>query len=75
MDGKPIIVPMRKLVTMEAPNGEMHITQKGDTYYLEYHNPLFKGSPFKVPQSFSTDLSVQEIMSSDEVQALMLKFR
>lgn len=71
----PIIIPMTKKVVSEVPHGEMKITIKDNSYYLEYFNPLYIGSPFKVPQQFSTTLSIETIMNSGEVASFMGRFK
>lgn len=67
-------IPMTKKIVMETRNGEMEITKIGDSYHLTYHNPIYKGSPFKVPTSFSTSFTVDEILNSSEVLKFMTAF-
>lgn len=69
-----VTVTMKKKIVMEAENGEMKITRDGDTYRLEYHNRFYKNSPFKVPTTFSTDFTIEEIISSHEVTKFMRRF-
>jgi len=67
-------IPMTKKIVMETRNGEMEITKIGDSYHLTYHNPIFKGSPFKMPTSFSTDFTIDQILKSSEVLTFMSRF-
>lgn len=67
-------IPMTKKIVMETRNGEMEITKIGDSYHLTYHNPIYKGSPFKVPTSFSTSFTIDEILNSSEVLTFMSRF-
>jgi len=69
-----ITVPMTKTVVNTVKNGEMIIELKGDTYHLEYHNHLYKNSPFKVPTSFSNSFSINQILKSHEVITFMNRF-
>lgn len=69
-----IIVPMTKKIFLETRNGEMKIKRKGDTYSLEYHNPIYVNSPFKMPTQFSTDFTIEEIIKSNEVVKFMSRF-
>lgn len=67
-------VPMYKTVTYQVLNGEMEIVKEDDSYHLTYHNPIYKNSPFKLPQSFSTSFLIQEILASSEVISFMTRF-
>lgn len=69
-----MLIPMTKKVVSETRSGAMAITKIGDSYRLTYHNPIYKGSPFKVPTSFSTAFSINEILKSSEVLAFMSRF-
>ena len=67
-------VPMTKKIVMELNNGEMEFERIGDTYHLTYHNPIYKNNPCKVPTSFSTDFTIEQIMNSNEVLTFMTRF-
>jgi hypothetical protein len=69
-----ITVPVTKRVTYEVAHGQMHIESIEDTYYLTYLNPIFKGSPLKLPMQFSTDFTIEEIMKSSEVTGFLSRF-
>lgn len=67
-------IPMTKKITMETSNGEMEFLKIEDSYHLTYHNPVYKNNPFKVPTSFSTDFTIEQIMNSHEVSTFMCRF-
>jgi hypothetical protein len=69
-----ITISVTKTVCYEVPNGELRIISVGNTRYVEYHNPLFKGNPFKLASSFSTTFTVQEICESSEVVKFLSRF-
>jgi len=68
------VIPITKTVTYEVPNGELHVKLEGDTYYVWYHNPLYKGSPFKLSVCFSTSFTMREIAESSEVISFVSRF-
>jgi hypothetical protein len=67
-------IPMTKKVITFVENGVMKFERINDTYYLEYHNNLYTGSPFKLPMQFSTEFKIYEILSSPEVINFMKRF-
>lgn len=69
------IVQMTRAITVQAPNGEMHIEKIGDSYHLTYHNQLYKGSPFPLPMQFNTDFSLDQIINSSEVITFLARFK
>ncbi len=77
-----ISIPMHKTVSMRVANGEMKIRkikhsiggEQVEAYELEYHNPIYVGSPFKLSTTFSTQFSTDEIMKSSEVCSFMGRF-
>ena len=68
-------IPLNKKVLVDVPNGEMVITQEGTRYILEYINPIYVGSPFKMPTSFSTEYGISEILNSPEVRQFLSRFQ
>jgi hypothetical protein len=70
-----ITISVTKTVCYEVPNGELRIISVGNTRYVEYHNPLYKNSPFKLKNTcFSTALTVQQICESSEVVKFLSRF-
>jgi hypothetical protein len=70
-----VVVPVKKTVMYEVPNGELHITLKNNSYYVEYHNPLFVGNPFKLNSCFSTTFTIEQIVNSSEVIGFLSRFK
>ncbi len=79
---KEIAIPLTKTMSHQVQNGEMKIRkithliggEPKEAYELEYHNHIYKGSPFKVPTQFSTDFSIERIMRSSEVLMFLGRF-
>jgi hypothetical protein len=80
----PIIIPYMKTVpytttvlgkvvkdSYTVQSGEIHIILKDDSYHVEYHNHLYKNTPFTRCCSFSTDFTPHEIARSSEVLTLI----
>lgn len=67
-------IQMYAKVVTEIPNGEMEIIKDGDSYRLIYHNSIYTNSPFKLPMTFSTDFTIEQIISSQELDQYMKRF-
>ena len=83
-ENKPIVIPYIKTVpytttvlgkvvhdSYTVQDGEIHIILKDGSYHVEYHNHLYKNTPFKRCCSFSTDFRIDEIVNSSEVRQLI----
>ena len=70
-----ITINLTKDIVMTVPNGQLKLITKGDTVLVEYHNPIFKGSPFKLSTSFSDSFTPQEIINSSEVVSFLARFK
>ena len=69
-----IEVQLTKKVVIEVPNGTMRIERFRDSYHLEYVNPIYVGSPFRMDTTFSVDFSIPEVLGSPEVKAFLRRF-
>lgn len=67
-------IPMTKKIVLETSNGEMEIIKIDDSYHLTYHNNIYVGNPFKVPITFSTNFTIDQILNSHEVATFMCRF-
>lgn len=67
-------VQMYKEVRYEVANGLMEIEIINNLYELTYYNSFYKNSPFKLPTTFSTRFTIQEILASSEVLSFMSRF-
>ena len=67
------IMPLTKTINLVVDNGELHIIEKDGSYFAEYHNPIYKNSPFKVG-CFSTKFTFHEIRNSNEVNTFLANF-
>ena len=69
-----VVIPLKKTVTYEIPNGELHIQLQDDTYYVWYHNPHLVGNPFRCSVFFSTAFTIEDIVNSYEVRLFISRF-
>lgn len=66
-------IPVIKQVTMTVDNGHLEITKEGDTYYVDYVNKLYKGSPFRCTVSYGSSWTPSEIARDSEVLKLIAR--
>ena len=69
-----IALTKTKEVMTTVSNGELEIEQKDDSWHVTYHNKIYKGSPFKLPMSFSTTFTADQVINSNEVQIFLSRF-
>lgn len=76
-DWRPVnfSVPHRVKVTTCVQHGEIKLRLTDDTWYVEYHNPIFVRSPFKMPTQFSSSFSMQQVLGSGEVAKFLDRFK
>ncbi len=46
-----------------------------ESYEVYYINKLYKNSPFKCPQTFSTEFTLEEILNSPEISRFLERFK
>ena len=70
------IINVMKTICVETTNGQLHIfkADDGDSYVVEYHNPIYKNSPFRLSNSFSTSFTMEQIEKSSEVVKFLNRF-
>lgn len=69
-----VTVPVTKTVTTKVPNGHIEIIDNGVSLQVKYYNPIYKGSPFLCPVSFSKNYSVEQIVKSSEIACFLKRF-
>lgn len=65
--------PVTKQVTLTVDNGHLEITKVGDSFFVDYVNPLYKGSPFRCTVSYSLHWKPYEISRDSEVLKLIAR--
>ena len=78
-----MMIPVMKTVSYEVENGQLELRKVDsvDTWGIPcvsievyYHNPSYKNSPIKCPQSFSSEFSTDEIVNSSEIVRFLSPF-
>lgn len=69
-----VTIPVTKKVTTRVPNGHIEIIDNGVSLQVKYYNPIYKGSPFLCPVSFSKDYSAEQVMKTVEVASFLRRF-
>lgn len=81
--GNEMIREIYKTIAMQVPHGvcrikkESYVNYWGETEYhyaIEYHNRIYKNSPFRCPCTFSTDFTIEQILNSREFQTFISRF-
>lgn len=60
-------IPLYRTIAMEVPNGHLEVVREGDSKYVYYHNPIYKGSPFKCTVCYGLSWSAEAIARDSEV--------
>lgn len=71
---KILEVPRIKTIQMQVEDGKIVLLSDGNSIFVEYHNKIYKGSPFKLATSFSTSFTYDQIMQSSEVVSFLSRF-
>jgi hypothetical protein len=64
-------IPVTKQISMRVANGELEVLKENGSYHVYYHNSIYVGSPFKLPNSYSLDFSMIEIAKDSNVLKLI----
>jgi hypothetical protein len=70
----PMIIEVTNTQHYIVKNGTLHIEKTGDHYSIEYHNPIYTNSPFKMPTTFSDRYTIEEILQSHELAEFLSRF-
>jgi hypothetical protein len=78
-----MMIPVMKTITYQVENGQLELRKVNDkdtwgnpcvSIQVYYHNPRYKNSPFKCPQSFSSEFNEDEIVNSSEIVKFLEPF-
>ena len=64
-------IPITKQVNLTVDNGHLEITKVGDSFFVDYVNALYKGSPFRCTVSYGVSWTPHEISRDSEVLKLI----
>lgn len=66
-------IPVTKQMTLTVDNGHLEITKVGDSFFVDYVNARYKGSPFRCTVSYGLSWTPSEIAKDSEVLKLIAR--